>query len=252
LKKWICTVCGYEHDGDLPPDICPVCGVGPDKFIMIEGEAENKAPKRWKCTVCDYIHAGDGPPDSCPVCGVGPDKFVLLAPAAALTPDAVAAADEATSQAALDTISYGLYVVTSRNGQKVNGQCANSVFQVTSQPPRIAVAINKRNLTHEYIMKSGVLAVSVLRQDDAPMVRNFGYSSGRDRDKFAEVDYISGKNGCPILKNCVSYIEARVIPEKTSDVGTHTLFVADVTGGGVVEECEALTYTFFRRQKAKK
>ena len=64
------------------------------------------------------------------------------------------------------------------------------------------------------------------------MVRNFGYKSGRLMDKFAEVNYVLGQNGCPILCNCMAYLEAHVIPDKILDVGTHRLFVAEITGGG--------------------
>lgn len=80
MKKWRCTVCNYVHEGETPPDKCPICGVGPDKFVLIE-ETEAVAPvkeKKWRCTVCNYIHVGDTPPDVCPVCGVGPEKFVLV------------------------------------------------------------------------------------------------------------------------------------------------------------------------------
>ena len=80
MKKWRCKVCGYIHEGETPPDVCPVCGVGPEEFVPYTDEAApaGAKPKRWKCTVCDYIHEGDEPPDVCPVCGVGREMFVLL------------------------------------------------------------------------------------------------------------------------------------------------------------------------------
>lgn len=257
MKKWICKVCGYEHIGEAPPDVCPVCGVGPEEFEPAPeagdaagGPAAPAAGKRWKCTVCDYIHVGETPPDVCPVCGVGPEEFVQLADATAgLTAQTVAVADEATAHAALDKISYGLYVVSSRLEGRVNGQCANSVMQLTSKPPRIGVCLNKNNLTHEFVTASGVLAVSILKEGDLPMVRQFGFRSGREKDKFAEVEYLPGRNGCPVLPGCVAFIEARVVPAMTVDVGTHTLFVADVTGGALAEEGEAMTYANYRRAK---
>lgn len=261
MKKWVCRVCGYVHIGDEPPAVCPVCGVGPEEFEPAgEAEAPAAAPpapaaagiKQWKCVVCDYVHTGDEPPEVCPVCGVGRDQFVLLeVKSVVLTEEAVAAASEATARAALDKISYGLYVVSSRLGDRMNGQCANSVIQLTNTPPRIAVCLNKNNLTHEFVKASGVVAVSVLRQEALATVGHFGFSSGRNKDKFAGVDYVPGRNGCPVLKECVAYIEGQVIPGMSSDVGTHTLFVCDVTGGGVAEDCEALTYTYYRRAKTK-
>ncbi|HDH63366.1 MAG TPA: flavin reductase, partial [Firmicutes bacterium] len=81
----------------------------------------------------------------------------------------------------LHKITYGLYLVTSKNGEKINGQIANTVFQVTSDPPRISVTINKKNLTHEFIEKSRVFAVSVLsKETPLKFIGNFGFKSGRD------------------------------------------------------------------------
>lgn len=255
MKKWRCKVCGYIHEGDAPPEVCPVCQVGPEEFEEVLEKAPAAAKnvsKRWKCTVCDYIHKGEQPPKKCPVCGVGPEFFVLLANAVEkqlLTTEAVLEADSAAAFAALDKISYGLYVVSSFAAGKLNGQCANTVFQLTSKPPVIAICLNNRNLTHEFVHKSLVFAVSILGQEQVDMARRFGYSSGRNMDKFTEVPYVLGKNGCPILRECLGYLECRVMPEKIMDVGTHTLFVAEVLSGKVLAEDPALTYSEYRTKK---
>ncbi len=250
MKKWRCNVCGYVHEGDQPPEKCPVCGVGPEEFSLVAVEEKPAAVKRWQCTVCGYIHQGAEPPEKCPACGVGPDKFVAVADLVQeLTPAAVAAAGEATVNPALDFISYGLYVVTSAHDGKINGQTANSVFQLTVAPPQIAVALNKRNLTHEFVLASGKLAVSILAKEQIALVKNFGYRSGRDGDKFAGLDYLPGKNGCPILAQCSAYLEAEVIPDKVVDVGTHTLFVARVTAGGPASCAAPLIYAHYRTVK---
>lgn len=251
MKKWVCKVCGYVHEGETPPDVCPLCGVGPEEFELVEAPGEkSKPPKRWKCIICDYVHEGETPPDVCPLCGVGPDKFVLLTDEIMeLTSEAIATTDGGTINSALDTVSYGLYIVTSIKDGKINGQTVNSVFQLTSTPPQIAVCINKRNLTHEYISASGVLAVSVLSQEQVDTVKKFGYQSGRNVDKFADVKYIPGLNGCPILVDCLSYLEAEVVPDKVVDVGTHTMFVAKVTSGRLVEKRKPLTYALYREKK---
>lgn len=256
MKKWVCNVCGYIHEGEQPPDVCPVCGVGPEEFRLLEDKPEKptsaKSAKRWKCTVCDYIHVGDAPPDVCPLCGVGKEYFVLLSDEiASLTRESLANSNAATIRSALDTISYGLYIVSSISDNKINGQCANTVAQLTIEPCRIAVCLNKRNLTHEYVMASGVLAISVLREDQIDMVRHFGFQSGRTKDKFTEIPYLTGRLGCPILQDCVAYIEAKVLPDKTVDVGTHTLFVADVVAGQVASKLAPLTYRFYQEQKNK-
>ena len=252
LLKWRCKVCGYVHEGDAPPDECPICGVGPEEFEQLQEAVAAVIPKQWKCTVCEYIHSGDEPPERCPICGVGPEDFVLLGTSSGiLSPETINMADERTSRAALEKIGYGLYVVTSRDGDNINGQCANTVFQLTSHPPRIAVCLNKRNLTHDYVRNSGLIAVSVLRQGDLTTVGRFGYRSGREMDKFEGIEYLPGRNGCPLLAGSVAYIEAQVLPDKLVDVGTHTLFVADVTSGGLIEDTDTMTYAAYRRQKTQ-
>src|ERR1035437_9945703 len=95
--------------------------------------------------------------------------------------------------AALYKIGYGVYVVCSKDGEKYNGQIANTVFQACSEPPTVAVTINKKNLTHEYISKSGVFTVSILSKE-TPMtfIGKFGFKSGRDINKFADTNYKIG------------------------------------------------------------
>lgn len=258
MKKWRCKICGYIHEGEAPPESCPICAVGPEEFIPIEDTPVSAAApakgKRWKCTVCDYIHEGDEPPESCPVCNVGKEFFVLLEDVIKqLSAASVQESTDGTARAALDKVSYGLYVVSSFNSNgKINGQICNTVFQLTDPPLRIAICLNKNNLTQEYVLESGCFAVSVLGQEQFDMVRGFGYRSGRTSDKFAEVPYVNGQNGCPILCSCMAYLEAKVMPDKILDVGSHRLFVAEVTAGMVVGERTALTYEYFRANKQKK
>ncbi len=249
MNKWRCNVCGYIHEGETAPAECPVCGVGPEEFTIFTDKAEQRQPgKRWKCTVCDYVHTGDTPPDSCPLCGVSAELFVLLLDETiSLTREAVAEAGMDTANSAMDKISYGLYIVTSIKDNNINGQCCNTVFQLTSKPLRISICLNKRNLTHQYVMDSGVFAVSMLGTEQTEAVRRFGYQSGRNVDKFAGIEYLAGQNGCPILTNCLAYVEAKVL--QTLDVGTHTLFIADVTAGRMVANEEALTYSLYRSKK---
>ncbi len=73
MKKWKCTVCGYIHEGDAPPEECPLCKAPAEKFEEVVAEGDKR---RWKCTICGYIHEGSGPPEECPICKAGPDKFV--------------------------------------------------------------------------------------------------------------------------------------------------------------------------------
>ena len=144
--------------------------------------------------------------------------------------------DDSLDTKALWDISYGLYLVTSVSGGKANGQIVNSVIQVCAEKPRIAVSINKENLTHDYITKSGVLAVSVL-EEDTPMtfIGQFGFKTGRDEDKFAKIAYEKGRTGCPIVtENALSWFEGKVIG--SADAGTHTVFIRRDYGGEGSEE----------------
>ena len=112
-------------------------------------------------------------------------------------------------------LSYGLYIVTSRDGDQFNGQIVNTVIQVTSDPPRVAVIINKKNLTHDYISRSKVFGVSVL-DESTPMkfLGPFGFRSGRDVDKFSQVQFKEGVTGCPlVIEHAISLLEAEVFDQ---------------------------------------
>ena len=150
---------------------------------------------------------------------------------------------------ALRKVSYGMYVVTSHLDGKLNGQIANTVFQVTSEPATIAVSINKQNLTHEFIEKSGVFAVSILTKD-APLtlIGNFGFKSGRELDKFSSVNYKIGVTGSPVvLDSAIAFLEAEVI--NSLDVGTHTIFIGKIVNADVLSDDEPMTYAFYHLVK---
>ena len=145
-----------------------------------------------------------------------------------------------------ENLSYGLYIVTSLNEDRMNGQIINTAMQVTADPPRVAVVINKKNLTHEYISTSKVFAVLVL-DEEAPLTffGPFGFRSGRDVDKLANVKFKKGITGCPLITDyTLSVLEAKVLDEL--DVGTHTIFVGDVVNGEVLKEGKPLTYRYYR------
>ena len=238
LKKWRCTVCGYIHEGDTPPAECPICGVGPDKFELIEEEK----PKRWRCTVCNYIHEVDTPPEKCPICGVGPDKFVLVEDE---PEDGLSKEEKDKLQSLLFNVSYGLYIISSKDGDKINGMTSNSFIQITDTPLRGSVCLNKGTRTAEMIEKSGVFGVSVLGQNNHDLVTHFGFQSGHTVDKFKDVSYITGeKTGCPGLPNTLCFIELEV--EKTVDLGTHNMFIGKVVGGEAFHKSEPMTYAYYR------
>ena len=149
----------------------------------------------------------------------------------------------------LHKISYGVYIICSKDGEKINGQIANALFQVTSEPPTIAVSINKQNLTHEYIEQSKCFTVSIL-SEKAPLafIGNFGFKSGRDIDKFKDVEYKLGESQVPlVIDYALACFDANVIDK--IDVGTHTIFIADVQDAEILSEEKPMTYEFYHKVK---
>ncbi|MBA4391248.1 MAG: High molecular weight rubredoxin [Syntrophus sp. (in: bacteria)] len=153
---------------------------------------------------------------------------------------------------AIQQICYGLYIISSRKGEKFNGQIANTVFQITSEPPTVAVSINKQNLTHEFIQESRVFSISILgKEAPMPFIGNFGFKSGRELDKFKEMNFKVGITGAPIvLDNAVGYLECEVI--SVTDVGTHTIFIGQVKESEMLSDAEPMSYAYYREIKGGK
>jgi ferric-chelate reductase [NAD(P)H] len=150
---------------------------------------------------------------------------------------------------ALHKLVYGMYIVGSHKGEKLNGQIANTVFQITSELATVAVSINKSNLTHEYIKASRVFSAAVLCQaTPLPYIGGFGFKSGRDVDKLKGVNYKVGQTGSPIfLDNATAYLEAEVIQDV--DVGTHTIFIGKVVAAEILTEDPCMTYEYYHQIK---
>lgn len=201
--------------------------------------------KKWKCTVCGYIHTGETPPDECPVCHQGAEVFVLLEEG-----NTVDGLDKKKVQESLFSISYGLYVVGSKSEEKLNAQCCNTLMQVTSEPLQIIVGINKGNLTHEYIKKSGIVTVGVIGEDGHNLVKHFGYQTGHKTDKFANIKYTTGMTGGPFVDGCIAYFEGNVIEEQTMDAGTHSVFLVQLSAGKKGNSsAEPMTYAHYRKTR---
>jgi len=144
-------------------------------------------------------------------------------------------------------LSYGMCILSSVKDGKYNGCIVNTVFQITPEPPTLAVSVNRGCLTHEYISVSRVLAVSILGER-TPMdfIGGFGFRSGRDIDKFEAIRYRVGQLGAPIvLDNTAGYIEAEVV--KSIEVETHTLFIAKIAACEMLDEAAcSMTYAYYR------
>ena len=150
---------------------------------------------------------------------------------------------------ALWDLTYGVYVIGSGRGDKLNGQIGNTLFQITSEPPVVAVSINKNNLTHGFIRESKVFTASVLDQDTPlSFIGRFGFKSGRDINKLEGIDYKLGETKAPvILENAISYLEVRV--DREVDVGTHTIFIGEVVAAEVVNRKPVMTYAYYQQVK---
>ncbi|MCK4935349.1 MAG: flavin reductase family protein [Elusimicrobiales bacterium] len=148
----------------------------------------------------------------------------------------------------LNKLSYGLYIVASSSDGKKNGQLVNTVFQLTPNPPRIAICLNKENLTHEIINKSGFFSVSILEEETPlPFIGLFGFKSGRDIDKFEKTSH-KMEGDCPIVtENTLSYLNVKVVSKMDAD--SHTLFMGQVINGEVLKEGNRLTYDFYQKNK---
>ena len=147
---------------------------------------------------------------------------------------------------ALFNIGYGLYVVTCNDGKKDNGLIVNTVSQVTSTPNRIAVTINKQNYSHHVIKQSGEMNINCL-STEAPfsVFENFGFTSGRNTDKFAGWETLRSDNGLPFLTRFInSFMSLKV--EQYIDLDTHGMFICSVTEARVLSDKETMTYTYYQ------
>ncbi len=156
------------------------------------------------------------------------------------------------NKSALYKISYGIYIVTSGEDGKFNGQIANSMFQVTSNPATVAISINKENYTHELIKRSRKFAVSIL-SEATPMtfIGLFGFKSGRHVNKLENVQTKTGAAKVPIVvEHAVSYLEAEL--EKELDCGTHTIFVGNIVDCDILSDAEPMTYAYYQKVKGGK
>ncbi len=147
---------------------------------------------------------------------------------------------------ALFKLSYGLFVLTAKDGGKDNGCIINTVTQLTDTPKRITIAVNKANYTHDMIQKTGMFNVSVLSEDvPFKIFQQFGFQSGREADKFAGMaTQTRSANGLRYLSEYTNaFISAKVI--SAEDYGTHTLFVADITEAKVLSAEPSVTYAYY-------
>ncbi len=155
-------------------------------------------------------------------------------------------------------LSYGLFVVTAHEGDKDNGCITNTVVQQTTTPNRISVTINKNNYTHDMIKHTGVFNVSVLSEKAKfETFKHWGFQSGKDVDKTMGITYFRLENGVIYIVDGVNAVMCAKV-EQEVDLGTHTMFIAEVTDAFSTEEDSSATYAFYHKnikpapQQAKK
>lgn len=149
------------------------------------------------------------------------------------------------NQSALHKLSYGVYVVSTWDQGRATGCTANSAMQITSSPATIAVSINHNNYTNQCIKDTNKFAISILAEDSQPsIIGTFGFKSGKEADKFAEVKY-TVEDHMPILSDCCGYIVCDVIDKM--ETATHTVFLGEVKGAEIFGDREAMTYAYYHK-----
>ncbi|MGN0592202.1 MAG: flavin reductase [Ruminococcus sp.] len=148
---------------------------------------------------------------------------------------------------AMYQLTYGLFVLTTSLGARSQGCIINTAMQVTTTPNRITITVNKQNLTHNVLMHTKEFNLSVLsEQADFSVFQRFGFHSGRDVDKFADYPHVkTAANGMPyVTEGTNAYLSGKVID--TVDLGTHTMFIADVTDGDVLSDAPSASYAYYQ------
>lgn len=147
---------------------------------------------------------------------------------------------------AMYKLSYGLFVLTAKDGDKDNGCIINTAIQAASVPNQMSVCVSKANYTCDMIMKTGAFTVSVLSQDaDFDLFKHFGFQSGKDVNKFESFDACKrGANGIYyITEGTNAYISVKV--NQTVDLGSHTMFIGEITDMEVLSDTASATYQYY-------
>lgn len=140
-------------------------------------------------------------------------------------------------------LSYGVYIVSCNDGNKYTGCVVNSIMQITSNPATIALSVNHDNYTNGIIDKTKKFAVSILSEESKPLsIGTFGFRSGRDFDKFSVIPY-DIVDEMPIIQDACGYLICNIINKV--ETSTHTVFIAEVTNGDVLNDKKPMTYAYY-------
>jgi len=138
---------------------------------------------------------------------------------------------------ALGRMTYGIYVLTTSHEEKINGMIASWVSQISYDPPLVMVAVHPNRYSHQLVRQSGHFALHLLSRSQKDFLGRF---KGPDPEaKFASIPWERGKTGCPILKECLGYLECRV--RETLTPGNHSVFIGDIVDAQIFSNEEPLT-----------
>jgi flavin reductase (DIM6/NTAB) family NADH-FMN oxidoreductase RutF len=133
---------------------------------------------------------------------------------------------------AFNALVHGVYVVTTRLEEVVNGMTAAWVSQVSLRPLLVMVSIAPPRYSHHLIKESGIFAINVLDRTQADLGKRFGYKSGRQVDKFAGLPWTTAATGAPILPQAYAYLDLKL--KDTYPAGDHTLFLGEVVDAKIL------------------
>jgi len=133
-----------------------------------------------------------------------------------------------------NVISTGVYIITVRSGERINGMTAAWVTQVSFKPKLVVVSIAPARYTHSLIQESGFFCINTLSEDDVELAKKFGFVSGRNEDKFKGINYTNALKGSPIIEGVKAYVECEVV--SSVDAGDHTLFIGQVVDAAILKE----------------
>ena len=131
-------------------------------------------------------------------------------------------------------------VITTKSGQKLNGMSAAWVSRASEQPFLVMASVYKKNYSHDLIQSSRIFAVNYLQEGQQKLAIHFGKQSGREVEKFRKIPYFTERTGAPILKDCLAYLDCRVIDQM--DSGDHTIFLGEVQSGKIIAPGRGLQF----------
>lgn len=147
----------------------------------------------------------------------------------------------------LSSLSYGMYAIGVKNGDRASACIVNTVFQVSGSPNLVAFSLNHNNFSNECIKQNGLFTVSVLSEDTSgAVIGALGFNSGRDTDKLKNVRHRVLAEGVPVIKeNICCWFLCKVVDSIETE--THTVFIGEVTAGSETLRGKPMTYEFYHR-----